>query len=61
MGGLGLNAPVVGIAATPDGGGYWLIARDGGVFNYGDAGFLGSMGGQPLAAPVVGGAGFSPA
>ena len=49
------------IAATPDGGGYWLIARDGGVFNYGDAGFFGSMGGQPLAGPVVAGAGYNPA
>jgi hypothetical protein len=51
---------VVSIAASPDGGGYWLVARDGGVFNYGDAGFFGSMGGQPLAAPVVAGAGYSP-
>ena len=54
--GGGANAPVVGIAATPDGGGYWLIASDGGIFNYGDAGFFGSMGGRPLVAPIVGGA-----
>ena len=59
-GGLALNAPVVGIAATPDGGGYWLTASDGGVFNYGDAGFFGSMGGQPMVAPVVGGCAYSP-
>ena len=51
MGGTPLNAPVVGIAATTDGGGYWLVAADGGVFNFGDAGFFGSMGGQPLASP----------
>ena len=25
------------MAATPDGGGYWLAAADGGVFNFGDA------------------------
>ena len=25
-----LNQPVVGMAATPDGGGYWLVASDGG-------------------------------
>jgi hypothetical protein len=25
-----LNSPVVGIAATPDGKGYWLVAADGG-------------------------------
>jgi len=54
MGGQRLNAPVVGIAATPDGGGYWEVASDGGVFNFGDAPFFGSMGGQRLNAPVVG-------
>ena len=35
------------MAATPDGGGYWLVASDGGIFNYGDAAFFGSRGGQP--------------
>ena len=49
-----LAAPVVGIAATPDGGGYWLVGRDGGVFSFGDAVFHGSPGGRRLAAPVVG-------
>ena len=29
-------------------------ASDGGVFSYGDAVFLGSMGGTPLNQPVVG-------
>ena len=32
------------MAATPDGGGYWLVAADGGIFTYGDAGFYGSTG-----------------
>ena len=41
-----LNAPVVGMAATPDGGGYWLLGADGGVFNYGDAAFEGSGAGS---------------
>jgi hypothetical protein len=45
---------VVGIAATPGGGGYWLVGADGGVFSFGDADFHGSMGGQPLDAPVTG-------
>ncbi len=54
MGGQHLNAPVVGIAPTPDGQGYWLVASDGGVFAFGDARFYGSMGGQPLNRPVVG-------
>ena len=53
-GGSPLNAPVVGVAATPDGAGYWLVASDGGVFAYGDATFAGSHGGSPLNAPVVG-------
>ena len=33
--------------ATPDGGGYWLVASDGGIFSYGDAQFYGSTGGDP--------------
>ena len=43
-----------GIASTPDGGGYWLVGIDGGVFAYGDAAFYGSMGGQAVNAPVGG-------
>ena len=54
MGGHPLNAPVVGMASTPDRLGYWEVAADGGIFSYGDAQFYGSMGGQPLNAPVVG-------
>ena len=38
-----LHAPIVGMAATPDGRGYWLAAADGGVFAFGDAGFYGAM------------------
>jgi hypothetical protein len=49
-----LNAAVVGIASTPDGGGYWLVAADGGVFAYGDAAFYGSLGNIHLNAPIVG-------
>ena len=54
MGGQHLNAPIVGIAAAPDGNGYWLVASDGGIFNFGSAGFFKSMGGQHLNAPIVG-------
>ncbi len=54
MGGRHLNAPVVGIAATPDGRGYWLVGSDGGVFAFGSAAFEGSMGGHRLDAPIVG-------
>ena len=54
LGGQHLNAPIVGVAATPDGQGYWLVGSDGGVFAFGDAPFDGSMGGQHLNAPIVG-------
>jgi hypothetical protein len=54
MGGHPLNRPIVGIAATPDGQGYWEVGSDGGVFAFGDAGFFGSMGGVPLTRPIVG-------
>ena len=54
MGGRHLTAPIVGIAATADGRGYWLVAADGGLFAFGDAGFYGSMGGRPLTQKVVG-------
>jgi hypothetical protein len=33
--------------------GYWLFARDGGVFSFGNAPFLGSTGGMRLNQPVV--------
>jgi len=46
-------APIVGIAATPDNGGYWLAGADGGVVTFGDAGFYGSAGALHLVEPVV--------
>ena len=49
-----LNAPLVGIAATPRGNGYWLLAQDGGIFSYGGARFYGSTGNLHLNQPVVG-------
>ena len=49
-----VNEPLVGIAATPDGKGYWLAAADGGVFTFGDAGFYGSAGNIALYRPIVG-------
>ena len=54
VGGIKLNAPVVGLVETRDQGGYLLAAADGGVFNFGDANFFGSMGAVHLNAPVVG-------
>jgi len=48
-----LDQPIVGIAATPDGQGYWEFAADGGVFSFGSAAFDGSEGGKPLNARMV--------
>jgi hypothetical protein len=39
------------MAATSDGNGYWLVAADGGVFNFGDAPFFGAKTG--LGSPTV--------
>ena len=52
-GSLLLNRPIVGMAATPSGNGYWLVASDGGIFSFGDAQFFGSTGGITLNSPVV--------
>jgi SpoIID/LytB domain protein len=54
MGGIALNQPMVGMAATHDAGGYWEVAADGGIFSFGDAHFYGSTGGLRLNKPVVG-------
>jgi hypothetical protein len=45
------------MAGTPTGKGYWLVAKDGGIFSFGDAAFYGSMGGKPLNQAIVGMAG----
>jgi lipoprotein-anchoring transpeptidase ErfK/SrfK len=52
-GGMPLNKPVVGIAPTRSGNGYWLVAEDGGIFSFGDARFLGSTGAMRLTRPIV--------
>lgn len=51
-GGLALNAPIIDLVATASDGGYWLLAEDGGVFTFGDAGFFGSTGDLVLDQPV---------
>jgi hypothetical protein len=51
-----LNAPIVGMVPSSDGGGYFMVASDGGVFAFGDAHFAGScpgIGGCSGAAVAV--------
>ena len=51
--GATIAKPIVGLAAMPTSGGYWVAAADGGVFTYGDAAFYGSLGGIHLNEPIV--------
>jgi hypothetical protein len=53
-GNIHLNKPIVAMAATPTGRGYWFVASDGGIFAEGDAHFFGSTGAAPPGFPVVG-------
>ena len=48
-----VNKPVVGMASTPTGGGYWLAGTDGSVQSFGDAKFFGDLSTNTLNAPIV--------
>ena len=54
--GIGGAAPAAAATPYPLGPGYWLFAKDGGVFSFGDAQFFGSTGAIRLNKPMVGGA-----
>jgi hypothetical protein len=51
MGGKPLNKPMTGM--VPFGNGYLMVAEDGGIFNFSDLPFLGSLGDKPPIEPVV--------
>jgi type VII secretion-associated serine protease mycosin len=51
MGGRPLNRPVTGMVRF--GNGYLMVGEDGGIFNFSDKPFHGSLGSSPPAAPVV--------
>ena len=51
---LHLGTDPVGIVPIQCNSGYRLVAADGGVFSFGDAGFFGSAGGARLNRPIVG-------
>ena len=44
---------VGGVASTPDGGGYWLVGTDGGIFSFGDAAVLRIDGWKALNRPIA--------
>jgi hypothetical protein len=54
LGGKRIDHPIVGIAVTPGGKGYWLAGAGGTVYPFGDARSYGSMGSTPLSGPIVG-------
>jgi hypothetical protein len=43
----------IALLPTKTGNGYYLVFADGGVFTYGDAEYVGSLGGQQLNSPIV--------
>jgi hypothetical protein len=51
MGGTRLSRPVTGMVRYGDG--YLMVAEDGGIFNFSDSPFAGSLGGHPPAHPIV--------
>jgi hypothetical protein len=51
MGGKPLNHPVVGMVRF--GSGYLMVASDGGIFNFSDKPFLGSLGSNPPPNAIV--------
>jgi hypothetical protein len=53
--------PIVGMATTPTGNGYWMVGADGGVFAFGDAVYRGSSGQIDPSKPAGGSNSFVPA
>ena len=53
MGSVPLNRPITGMVAGAAGGGYLMVAEDGGIFTFGDVPFHGSLGAAPPPTPVV--------
>jgi hypothetical protein len=49
-----VDAPIIGMASTPDGRGYWLAGSDGSVFAFGDATYFGGLANRTLRRPIVG-------
>jgi lipoprotein-anchoring transpeptidase ErfK/SrfK len=50
---VSLSRPIVAMATTANGQGYWEVASDGGIFSF-NAPFYGALAGWPLRQPVTG-------
>jgi hypothetical protein len=59
MGGTHLNRPVDGIVAY--GNGYLMAGSDGGIFDFSNQRFKGSLATHPPTAPIIGLAAVTPA
>jgi type VII secretion-associated serine protease mycosin len=57
MHGVKLNKPIVGMVSN--GYGYLMVAADGGIFNFSNKPYFGSLGGNPPAIPIVSVAAFA--
>ncbi len=53
-GSAGIPGPPSPPPPAPPNSSYWMVASDGGIFTFGNAGFFGSAGGLRLVQPVVG-------
>ena len=53
-GSAGLPGPPSPVPPAPPNSSYWMVASDGGIFTFGNAGFFGSTGALQLNKPVVG-------
>jgi hypothetical protein len=51
LGSVKLNKPITGMVRYADG--YLMVGEDGGIFNFSNKQFLGSLGGTALARPIV--------
>ena len=50
MGATKLNKPIVGMVAYGDG--YLMVASDGGIFDFSDLPYAGSLGGSPARSAI---------
>jgi hypothetical protein len=49
-----VQAPIIALAPTPGGRGYWMAGADGGVFAFGDGKYLGSLPALGISLPTDG-------